>query len=220
MDRIRVDYSRIVRLDIQRFGRRVPGGPPKRKASWLEETAITTGLSAASHVSSTAALLKEVSDIASAARRIPVSLVGGSGPLFGPPASSSFVTIGTGVSASIFSIVGITSGAGIYASNTPELGVYTSLGGGYWTNVGVSGGVQLTYVLGPPSAFGGMSWAVGVDCDIPGVGIGVSAAVIFGASGPPYPFLGWAVGVGAGVSAVPFDFTFQVSNTKLIPLAP
>lgn len=220
MDRIRVDYSRIVRLDIQGHGRRISGGPPKRPAGTIEQTAITTGLSAASHISSTAALMKEATELAEAARRIPISFFGGRGPMFGPPPSSSVITVGVGTSIAAFEIVGVTAGAGIYGSNSPEIGLYTSMGGGYWTNVGVSGGVQLTYVLGPPSAFGGMSWAVGVDCDVPGVGIGISAAVIFAASGPPYQFLGWSVGVGAGVSVLPVDFTFQVSNTKLIPLGP
>jgi hypothetical protein len=218
MDHVRVDVSRIIRLDIQKHGRRVPGGPPKRPATGLESTVINTSLSAASRISNSAMLLKEVADIANAARRIPVSLIGGTGPMFGPPPSTSLFTIGAGCTASIFSVVGVTAGAGIYGSNLPELGLYHSMGAGYWTNVGVSSGIQLTYVFGGPADFGGMSWAVGVDCDVPGVGIGISAAVIFGASGPPYPFLGWSVGVGAGVSVLPVDFTFQVSNTKLIPI--
>ena len=218
MDRIRVDCSRIVRLDVERYKQRVTGGPPHSPAGPATAGALTTALSAASYVSSTAALLKEITDLGSAAGRIPLSFLGGSGPMFAPPARSPFVTVGAGSSASIFAVIGVSFGSGVYGSNTPEIGLYSSAGGGYWTNYGVSGSIQLTYVIGPPSAFGGMSWSVGVDCDIPGVGLGVSAAVIFSASGPPYQFLGWSVGVGAGVSVLPVDFTFQVSNTKLIPL--
>lgn len=219
MDRLRVDYSRIVRLDVNRLKRPLPSkGPPRNALGTFERPVLTTAIGAAARVSSTGKLLKEVVDIADAARRIPLSFVGSSGPMFAAPPSTSVITVGVGSSSSAFAVIGVSFGCGLYGSNSPELGAYSSTGGGIWTNAGVSGGFQLTYVFGPPSAFGGLSWSVGVSCDVPGVGFGISGAVLFGASGPPYQFLGYCVGVGAGVSLLPADISFQVSNTDLIPL--
>lgn len=221
MDHLRVDFSRIVRLDVNRLKRPLPSkGPPRRRLGSIERPVITTAVDVAARVSNTGRLLKEITDIAETARHIPLSFVGGSGPMIGPPPSSSLFTIGMGASSSAFMVVGVTFGCGLYGSNSPELGAYRSGGGGIWTNAGISGGFQLTYVFGPPSAFGGMSWSVGVSCDMPGVGVGISASILLGASGPPYALLGYCVGVGAGISVLPADVSFQVSNTNLIPLTP
>jgi hypothetical protein len=218
VDRIQANFTRIANLDVQRLKVPISGGPPKHVSHPQEASRLSSLLSVASRVSSTAGMLKEIVDIANLMRAIPVNLIGAKGAMFSPPPNTGIMTIGAGSSGSIFSIVGVTVGQGIYASNSPEFGFYHGIGGGYWTNVGVSGGIQLTYVMGPPSDFGGLSWAVGVDCDIPGVGMGLSAAVLFSASGPPYQLQGWCVGIGAGVSALPVSLSFQVSNTKLIPL--
>lgn len=221
MDRLRVNYSKILYLDVPKYATKLPSaGPPRRQAGTIEKPVISAAVSAASSVSNTAKILKEIVDLADLAKTVPVTLVGGSGPMVTGPKSISQVTIGAGSSVSAFATVGVSFGAGLYASNSPELGIYTSAGGGIWTNAGASGSLQLTYVFGPPSSFAGLSWGVGVDCDVPGVGIGLSAMVLFGASGPPYEFLGWCFGVGAGVSVLPVDFTFQVSSTKLIKLTP
>lgn len=219
MDRLRVDISRIVRLNVHQFKERLPSaGPPRRQMGQFERPAITTAIRAAANVSNTAKLLKEVMELADAARRIPVSFIGGSARMFRMPTSLSTITVGAGGSTSAFAVVGVTMGAGIYGSNTPELGLYDNAGGGIWTNAGVSSGLVLTYVFGPPASFGGMSWSVSVSADMPGVGFGVNASLLFGASGPPYDFLGYAVGVAAGVSLLPADISFQVSNTRLLPL--
>ncbi|MBE0657683.1 MAG: hypothetical protein IH602_08320 [Bryobacteraceae bacterium] len=219
MDRLRVDYSRIVRLDVSRLKRQLPSkGPPRSALGTIERPLITTAIGAAARVSSTGKLLKEVVDIAEAGRGILVSFTGRSGPMLAAPPSTSVITVGVGASSSAFMVVGVSFGYGLYGSNSPELGAYTSAGGGIWTNAGISGGFQLTYVFGPPSAFGGLSWSVGVSCDMPGIGAGISGALLFGASGPPYQFLGYCVGVGAGISVLPADISFQVSNTDLVPL--
>lgn len=219
MDRLRVDVSRIVRLDVQRLKKPLKSaGPPRQKAGTIERAALTAAATAGARLSPTFRPFKEIVDIADAMRRIPVSLIGGSGPMFAPPPSLSTITVGCGVSTSAFVIAGVSFGAGLYGSNSPELGLYTSGGGGAWTNVGISGGFQYTYVFGPPSSFGGMGWSVGGGVDIPGVGIGISVALLFGASGPPYTFLGYSFGVSAGLSVLPAEFSFQVSNTALIPI--
>ncbi len=123
------------------------------------------------------------------------------------------MTIGLGGSTSAFAVIGVTAGAGLYGSTTPELGWYTSGGAGFWTNAGVSSGLALTYVFGPPSAFSGLSIGVGVDADLPGLGVGIGILLLFGASGPPFQFLGYSFGVSAGLSALPIDFTIQASDT-------
>jgi len=219
MDSLHVDYSGIQRLDIVRLRFALPaGGPPSRPAGQTEASAFRSAIGAASYVSNLAALLKEISDIAAVAKRVGVSLVGGTGPMITGPGAITAITIGAGASSSVFAYVGVTVGAGIYGSSTPELGFYSSRGGGIWTDVGIGSELVLTYVLGPPAAFGGLSWGVGVSCDIPGVGVGISCTVLFGASGPPFPLLGWCVGVGAGLSVLPASISFQASNTQLIPI--
>jgi hypothetical protein len=219
MDRLRVDYSRIVRLDVVRLKKPLKSqGPPRQAAGAFERPAITMAASAAAKVMPTAGPLKEICDIAQAGKRIAGSFIGGSGPMFAPPPSGNIFTIGYGFNASAYALVGFTYGAGLYGSNSPELGLYTSPGGGAWTNIGISGGFTYTYVFGPPSAFGGMGWSVGVGVDVTGVGVGISAALLFGASGPPYQFLGFCIGLAVGVSVLPAEFSFTVSNTALIPL--
>jgi hypothetical protein len=220
MDRLRVDFRNILNLDVPRRGRRVPGGPPRRRCGGVEQALVSTAVSGAARLSNRGRILNEVVELADAGRRIPVSLIGGRGSMVFAPPTSSVVTVGVGSSVSAFAAIGITFGAGLYGSTKPELGIYTSGGGGIWTNAGVSASLQVTFVFGPPSDFGGMSWGVGVGCDIPGVGLGVSAMVLFSASGPPYRFLGFSYGLGAGVSVLPVEYTFQVSSTHLRRLTP
>lgn len=216
MDRLRVDVSRIVRLDVQRLKR--PLKSPRQPAGTVQRAALSAAATAGARVSPTLRPIKEIVDIADAMRRIPVSFIGGRGPMFAPPTSLSTITIGCGLSSSAYVIAGVSFGAGIYGSNSPELGLYTSGGGGAWTNVGISSGVQYTYVFGPPASFGGMGWSVGGGVDIPGVGLGISVALLFSASGPPYTFLGYSFGVSAGLTALPAEVSFQVSNTALLPV--
>lgn len=219
MDSLRVDISRILRLDVPRYKQRLASaGPPRRQLGSIERPVLTTAISAAARVSTTARILKEVSELADTGRRVAVTFTGGSPLLFRLPRSTSPFTLGIGSSASAFAGIGVSVGSGLYGSNSPELGIYDSFGGGIWSNAGVSGGMVVTYVFGPPSAFGGMSWSIGVGCDIPGVGVGVGGALLFGASGPPFDFLGYCVSVSAGISLIPVEVSFQVSNTRLRPI--
>lgn len=218
MDRLRVNYSNLARLDVTRVGTRISAPPPNPVGS-IQRSMISTAIGAASHLSSFASVLNEVVEIAETTKRVGVALVGGRGPMITGPASTSLITVGVGASASYFASFGVTLGGGIYGSNKPELGLYRTMGAGLWTNAGVSGEIQINYTFGGPSTFGGVSWGVGMSADT-GVGPSISAMVLFGSSGPPFPLIGFCIGVGAGVSALPVDVTFQVSSTMLVPIGP
>ena len=211
MDHLRVDYSRILTLDVAARGRPLSGRPPRSPVGSTEASIVRTALSAAP--GATARLASDVAQLSDSARRLAIAIRGGSSALVSAPPSLTTVTIGLGGSTSAFAAFGVTAGAGLYGSTTPELGWYLSGGAGYWTNAGVSAGLALTYVFGPPSAFSGLSIGVGVDADLPGLGVGISILLLFGASGPPFQFLGYSLGVSAGVSLLPMDFTIQASDT-------
>ena len=217
MDRIIVDCRRLERLDVVRFKKKLKS-PPQRHFGSIEGSIVSGAISAAARVSKVARLLKEIAALGEKARAIKMTLKGGNGPMFKMPRKSRFLTAGLGASSAVFAGVGITSAAGIYGSNKPEFGCYTSAGAGCWTNLGASSELQVAYVFGPPSDFGGVSWGVGVSADMPGAGFGVSCQVMFSASGPPFRMLGFTVGIGVGVSALPADISLTVSSTKLVPV--
>jgi hypothetical protein len=111
--------------------------------------------------------------------------------------------------------LGVTGQVGLYGSNTPELGVFASLGGGWWTNVGVGIGPAITLIFGPPADLGGVSWGIG--CDATFMAGSISGLLLF--TPPPFRLLGISVGLSVGPTAIPaFDVTVQVSNTWTKPL--
>lgn len=216
MDRVRVDLRELQGLDVVRLKKRLKS-PPQRKFGSIQGSLVSTAIDVAAKVSNTARLLQEIATLGEKARAIKLHLTGNHGPMFKMPRKSRYLTVGLGASSAVFAGLGVTSAGGIYGSNKPEFGFYTSAGAGCWTNIGASSELQAAYVFGPPSDFGGVSWGVGVSADMPGVGMGISCSIIFSAKGPPFRMLGFTVGLGAGVSALPADISMTVSSTKLIP---
>ena len=131
------------------------------------------------------------------------------------PSSSGKFTMAVGLQGAAFAVIGATASAGVYGSTSPELGVFFSLGGGWWTNVGLSAGISLTFIFGPPADLNGVSWGIG--CDSRWWVGSVGGLLLF--SPPPFRFLGFSVGLSAGPSMIPaFDVTVQVSNTFVTPI--
>ena len=214
MNQLRIDCTKLVDVDVPKCGRRLPaGGAPRRKGEDWEKKAMEA-LVGLSH-SPTSKLLKDLLDVCRGAHRIPITLPPLTGPLVKLPTKLQYLTAAVGLSGSACAFIGATGGVGVYGSNLPEYGTYATLGAGFWTNMGISNSVVVTYIIGPPSSFGGLSWGVGIDADIPGVGLGLSGMAVFGISGPPFEFLGMACGVGVGISVLPVDVTIQVSQTTL-----
>lgn len=219
MDRLTLNLQRIERLDVVRLRRRTRA-PAKRPLGSIERPVVSTAIDAAARLSNTARLLQEVKELAETAHRVSVTFVGGRGPMIRPPTRSRYFTMGIGAASSAFAFVGVSVGYGLYGSNLPEFGLYSSRGGGIWSNVGVAGDLVATYVFGPPSKFGGISWGISVAADIPGAGFGISAQVLFGTTGPPFELLGFSYAIGAGVTALPVTVSLTASNTQLLPVGP
>lgn len=218
MDQFTVDYGKLAYLDIPKW-KQPAGPPPRRQFGPFERPAVELAIDNAARLSTIGRILQQIKDLGKSAAAIPVRFKGLRGPMIkAPPTGLSVLTIGAGVSTAAFAGLGVTVGTGLYGSNTPEFGAYASGGGGYWTNVGASGGIQYTVVFGPPSSFAGVCWGVGVDIGVPGTIVGAGAMALFGMSGPPFEFLGVSWSVAVGPSILPADVTIQFSETKIFPI--
>jgi hypothetical protein len=216
MQHVNFDLSQLDNLDIANQGFSLSGSPGARTASPLQEAAIRAALKVAP--GSTAGMMREAISIDDSPPPLSITpptkvLVGSAST--SPGTTPSAFTMGVGVEVSAFAVVGVTGGAGIYGSTTPELGLYATGGGGWWTNVGYSGGVTLTFILGAPADFAGVSWGIGADVRFMAGSFG--GMLLF--SPPPFRFLGIAVSLAAGPSAIPaLDVTIQVSDTVTKPI--
>lgn len=218
MDRLNVDLRQLERLDVVRFKKRLKSPPQKRFGS-IQKTLTNAAIDTAAKVSKYKIIrvVQQISELSDKMKAITVKIRGRSGPMFEVPRGTRVVTVGIGIASAVFSAVGITTGAGLYGSNKPEFGAYSTAGAGCWTNAGVSSEAQIAYVFGPPSDFGGVSWGVAVSAEMPGAGFGLSGQVMFSVNGPPFRMLGFTAGISVGVSVLPVDVSLTVSHTKLLP---
>lgn len=216
MNTVKADLRQIDRLDIQKQGSALspPGVPPRRVLSDVEKGALKAALNLGKIVSPQTGLLLEPIGVAESRPSITITPLS-SVPVGMTPRAGTDVTLAVGLSVSAFAVIGVTGQAGLYGSTTPELGVFASVGGGWWTNVGAGVGPTITMIFGPPSDLAGVSWGIGADAAFMAGSIG--ALLLF--SLPPFRFLGIAVSLAVGPSAIPaFDVTVQVSNTFTKPL--
>jgi len=109
------------------------------------------------------------------------------------------ITLAVGGAAQAVAVMGVTVAGGLYGSTTPELGLFGSVGGGWWTNLAASAGVMVAVILGPPSDFAGVSWGIG--CDVGFMTGSIGGLLLFSAAGPPFRFLGVEVSLMAGPTA-------------------
>jgi hypothetical protein len=219
MDKFTADFRQLDKLNIAKLAKPLSGIPARKKLTGPEADVVTSVASFGQMLGVPAAnLILELSKIPKsppAVKVLPPTTV-----KFGFPSSISTLTFAIGGSFEAFGIIGATFQTGVYASNSPELGIFTSLGAGLFTGFGVSSGLALTVVFGPPSAFSGISTGIGVDVTIPGLSglISASAMLLFTAA-PAFNFLGYSTGISTGFSGpLPVTVQLQVSSTAIKPL--
>ena len=214
MNRIRADLRQLDKLNIAKQSVRLVGSPQRRQTSVLQQQALSTAVDFATDLNPHAGYLKEPFTIAAhppAMTILPPTTI----PVGSTPSSSSDFTLGCGLNLDLFAVIGPVIQGGIYGSTTPELGVFLSLGGGWWTNVGVGIGPVLTFIFGPPSDLKDVAFGIG--CDARFMVGSIGGLILF--SPPPFRFLGFAVGLAIGPTAIPaFDVTVQVTDTITRPL--
>lgn len=218
MDSFRADLTQLDLIDPTQLGSPLTGHPPRKTLSHLEESALKSGLQLSGNFDSRLKAFLEPISVAEHAPSISVR----------PPAVTPVgavrrhrfdITMAVAAEGNAFLVIGVTGQAGVYGSTTPEVGVFASAGGGWWSNIGASIGPTVTFIFGPPSDMDGVS--VGIGCDVsatPGVGWSVSGMLLYGTTGPPFPFLGFSVGAAFGVAPIRIDVTLQVTVTAHKPL--
>ena len=215
MDRLRADLRQLDQLDLQKQCVRIPGGsPPQREVTGIERDVLKSALDFGARFDPRIGLYQEPVKMA---ERPPLAtvLMPQTVPVGMVPGRPSVFTLAIGLNAELFAVLGPVAQAGLYGSNKPELGVFLSLGGGWWTNMGAGIGPTLTLIFGPPSDLSGV--ALGIGCDVRFMTGSIGGLLLF--SLPPIRFLGFAIGLAVGPTAIPaFDVTIQVTNTFTRPL--
>jgi hypothetical protein len=215
MKTVKADLRDIDKLDIQRQGSALTPIPARRTLGPVEKSALQGAVSVAGLFNPQANLLNEPIGVSVAKPTLSIILPSTVPVGLASKPGVTDVTLAVGLGVSAFAVIGVTGSAGLYGSTTPELGVFASVGGGWWTNVGAAVGPVVTLIFGTPSDLSGVSWGVG--CDAKFMVGSIGGLLLF--SPPPFRFLGIAVSLSVGPSAIPaFDVTVQVSNTFTKPL--
>lgn len=215
MQTVKADLRDIDKLDIQRQGSTLAPIPPRRTLNTAEKTALKGAIQVGSLFVAQTGVLREPIAVSESRPSISVTMPSRVPVGMTPKASVTDITLAVGLGVAAFAVIGVTGSAGLYGSTTPELGVFASIGGGWWTNVGAGLGPVVTLIFGTPADLGGVSWGIG--CDAKFMAGSIGGLLLF--SPPPFRFLGIAVSLSVGPSAIPaFDVTVQVSNTFTKPL--
>jgi hypothetical protein len=221
MNSVIADLRQLDNLNIQQQGSSIAKMPPGtlQKKSNFERSLVKGAITGAQVFNPSLGCLLEpikVSENRPATILItpPTTVpIGLSGTM--PPAAPHDLTLSIGWSGSVFMGLGSTIQGGLYGSTFPEFGLFASVAGGFWTNIGVSTGPVATLIFGPPSDFAGAAWGIGIDAKFLTGAIG--GLLLF--SDPPFRFLGLSISLSAGPSAIPgFDFTVQYGGTMTKPL--
>ena len=219
MDRITADLRQLDNLDIAAQSSPIKRLPERSTVSGIEQSVLKSALEFSALLNPSNGCLLEPIKVREKPPTVSVSLpttvpVG----MFGATAATGYggpITVAIGVAGAAFASVGFTTQFGIYGSNSPEVGLFASVGGGWWSNSGFGVGPALTLIFGPPAAFAGVAFGIG--CDIGLFAGAINGLLLF--SPPPFKFLGLSVGFSVGPSLIPaFDVTVQVSNTRTKPL--
>lgn len=144
------------------------------------------------------------------------------GPVVIQYSKSAFVTGAFGMSASAALGVGVLAGAGVYASSSREIGVYSTAGGGIFLSPGASSGGECTVVYGTPADFSGLYFGLSVGG---GVGVmSVGGTLLFSPSMPlgvpmTLTLMGYSLGVSASTpGGLPINVSVTVTDTKITAL--
>jgi hypothetical protein len=214
MDRVRADLRQLDALNIKQQAIPLVGTPRRRVVSSTERGLLKQATSLAAELDPGTGFVREPIKIATHAPAITV-LPPSKVPIGMAARGKTDFTLATGLNVDAFAVIGPVLQAGIYGSTTPELGVFLSVGGGWWTNVGVAIGPVITAIFGPPSDLAGVAFGIG--CDVRFMVGSIGGLILF--SAPPFRFLGFAIGLAVGPTAIPsFDVTVQVTNTFTRPL--
>jgi hypothetical protein len=237
LDRLVINVRDLDRVDVVQLGFQLPSRPAAHNMTSLERNTFKSAVKLAGFVDSRLAVFREVlaaadnrppgATVVPTTRypiaRLPFPLPPSPGTLFSSP-----LTLALGASAQAYVFIGPAGEIGVYGSGTGELGWFTEIGGGFWTQIGFSAGPVVTVILGGPSDLAGVSFAVGVDVGAGPKWLSTSGLLLF--SDPfdpsvPVPlriprFLGLAYGIsfGLGLFPLPMDITVQYATTDVHPL--
>lgn len=122
-------------------------------------------------------------------------------------------------------VLGANASGGIYASTTPEFGVFGSLGVVFGFFAGAGAGVEWTMIFGTPRDFAGpfICYQASVGPKIFG-GCAIGGSLLFSVVAPAagkgstLAFMGFTVNVTCGWSAFPVSVSIEYSNTWIHPL--
>ncbi len=150
MNRISADLRQLDKLNLQKC---IPLGPrlTRGRAAPAEIAGLKASIDLATKFQPDVGFLREpftVSQIRPSINvlrpaTVPVGLT--------TVSTGSDITLATGLNVDVFAVIGPVLQGGIYGSTTPELGVFGSVGGGWWTNVGIGIGPVITLIFGPPA---------------------------------------------------------------------
>ncbi|MEO6603436.1 MAG: hypothetical protein ABIQ16_26370 [Polyangiaceae bacterium] len=219
MNRVRADLRQLDNLNLAQ--QCLPLGPTlkRSRATTPESQGVKASLDLAVKFQPDLGFLREPFNVVTSPPSVtvlrPATVPMGLSGAISTSSTSSNITLATGLNIDAFAVIGPVLQGGIYGSTTPELGVFGSVGGGWWTNVGVGIGPVITLIFGPPSDLEGVAFGIG--CDARFMVGSLGGLLLF--SPPPFRFLGIAVGLAVGPTAIPgFDVTVQVTKTFIRPL--
>lgn len=213
MQSISLDLRDVDKIDILKQGRPLPPAPGRRPQNQTKRAAYQSALNLWGMFNPGAAFYRYPADVAESPPHIHV-LPPTSVPIGFSPAAGSAATIGVGLGMAAYMALGYSVSCGVYGSTTREFGVFYGGSLGLWTDAGVSGGPQYTFVFGGPGAFAGVSWGVGCDVDVGPFGVG--AMLLF--TLPPIRLMGYSVAFSVGTPSLPASVTVQVGITTTKPL--
>jgi len=134
------------------------------------------------------------------------------------------LTVALGLTGTAAMVAGINLSGGIYGSTVPEFGFFGSAGFVVGIISGVSGGVELTFVFGTASDFAGpfVSFQASVGPVFKTISVGASLLFSPGPPGStgrvPLTFMGIAINLTTGISALPGSLSIEWSNTAILPI--
>ena len=224
MQSFKADFTQLALLDGDALPRPTPArsAPPRRVLPQGERDALVSALEVGKTFSP---MLSQVLEIVNIGIKRPAVTV------LRPPkmpvhfefSKSSQLTVAGALTVSAFAGIGVVGSGGVYGSTTREVGVFLTGGGGIFTNFGLSGGGEYTFILGTPADFAGPYFSVGVSVSGPPP-IGVGGNLLFSPSTPltvpiTLTLMGFSVSVTVNTpSPIPVTVTAEVTNTKIWPV--
>lgn len=217
MDRYTADLRQFNNLNFNLLTGRPVTAAPQRPLGSFERTSLTAAVALGKSLDSRLAIMQETMKVGE--KPPSVSLLRPSKPPSGFAVSkSSQLTIAVGVGGAGFALFGSLASAGLYGSTTREIGAYFTLGFGFFLPaVGLSGGLEMTYIFGTPADFAGPYLSAGVGVSA-GPVAGIGGALLF-APGPPVTLMGYSLTFSANTpSVLPVTIVLEVTDTKTKPL--